>query len=292
VYGLEVDGYTPSSPQDQRARADWIAPDYFAVTGIPLLQGREFSRDDTGTSPKVAIINETMAKHYFGDRPGLGRHFTFNKNRYEIVGIARNAKDTDLRQVTPRVVYFALLQGGGGPNAVALRVAGIAPSAIAAPVRAAVREVDPRLTAGEIVTMSTRMHRTLIREHLLADLAGFFSGLTLLLAAIGVYGTLAYTAARRTKEIGIRLALGSGRAAVVWIVLHGIVARLLIGLAIGMAGIFLAGRLVGSILFGTGPMDPMTLTTAIATLTVVSLAAGYLPALRASRLDPVTVLRK
>ena len=292
VYGLQVDGYTPQSPQDQRARADWVGPNYFGVTGIPLIEGREFSLSDSSTSQKVAIINQTMARHYFGDRPALGRSFTFNKNRYEIVGIARNAKDTDLRQVTPRVVYFALLQGGGGPNALALRVAGVAPAALTAPVRAAIREVDPRLTAGEILTMSTRMHRTLIGEHLLADLAGFFSGLTLLLAAIGVYGTLAYTAARRTKEIGIRLALGSRRAAVVWIVLRAIVLRLAVGLLLGLAGIFVTGRLIASILYGLGPMDPATIALASLTLVLVSLAAGYLPAFRASRLDPVAVLRE
>jgi predicted permease len=292
VYGLEVDGYTPQSAQDQRARADWVGPNYFSVTGIPLTEGRDFSFSDDGASPKVAIINQTMARHYFGDRPALGRYFTFNKNRYEIVGIARNAKDTDLRQVTPRVVYFPVLQGGGGPNALVLRLAGIPSSTVSAPVRAAIREVDPRLSAREIVTMSTRMHRTLIREHLLADLAGFFSGLTLLLAAIGVYGTLAYSAARRTKEIGIRLALGSRRAAVVWIVLRGIVVRLAIGLAIGLVGAILAGRLIASMLFGMGPADPVTLGVATITLTVVSLAAGYLPACRASRLDPVAVLRE
>ena len=292
VYGLQVDGYTPQSPQDQRARADWVGPNYFAVTGIPLIEGREFSLSDSSTSQKVAIINQTMARHYFGDRPALGRSFTFNKNRYEIVGIARNAKETDLRQVTPRVVYFALLQGGGGPNALALRVAGVAPAALTAPVRAAIREVDPRLSAGEILTMSTRMHRTLIGEHLLADLAGFFSGLTLLLAAIGVYGTLAYTAARRSKEIGIRLALGSRRAAVVWIVLRAIVLRLAVGLLLGLAGIFVTGRLIASILYGLGPMDPATIVLASLTLILVSLAAGYLPAFRASRLDPVAVLRE
>jgi predicted permease len=292
VYGLEVDGYTPRTPQDQRARADWVGPNYFAVTGIPLVIGRDFATTDNGSSQKVAIINETMARHYFGDRPALGRQFTFNKNRYEIVGIARNAKETDLRAVTPRVVYFPLLQGGGGPNALALRVAGLTPAALTAPIRAAVRDVDPRLTAVEIVTMSTRMHRTLIREHLLADLAGFFSALTLLLAAIGVYGTLAYTAARRTKEIGIRLALGSGRAAVMWMVLRAIVVRLAIGLVIGLSGIFATGRLIASLLFNVGPMDPVTLTLAMTTLTLVALAAGFLPALRASRLDPVAVLRQ
>ena len=291
VYGLQIDGYTPQSPQDQRARADWVGPNYFGVTGIPLIEGREFSMSDSSTSQKVAIINQTMARHYFGDRPALGRSFTFNKNRYEIVGIARNAKDTDLRQVTPRVVYFALLQGGGA-NALALRVAGVAPAALTAPVRAAIREVDPRLTPGEILTMSTRMHRTLIGEHLLADLAGFFSGLTLLLAAIGVYGTLSYTAARRTKEIGIRLALGSRRAAVVWIVLRAIVLRLAVGLLLGLAGIFVTGRLIVSILYGLGPMDPATIAFASLTLILVSLAAGYLPAFRASRLDPVAVLRE
>ena len=292
VYGLEIEGYTPQSPQDQRARADWVGPNYFVVTGIPLVEGRDFSLSDSNTSQRVAIINQTMAQHYFGARPALGRSFTFNKQRYEIIGIARNAKDTDLRQVTPRVVYFALLQGGGGPNVLALRVAGVAPSTLTAPVRAAIREVDPRLTAGEIVTMSARMHRTLIQEHLLADLAGLFGGLTLVLAAIGVYGTLAYSAARRSKEIGIRLALGSRRAAVVWMVLRAIVVRLAIGLLLGLAGVVAAGRLIESMLFGLGPTDPATLALASTILILVALTAGYLPAFRASRLDPIAVLRE
>jgi predicted permease len=292
VNGLEVDGFTPQTPQDQRARADWVGPSYFATVGIPIMSGRDFTFADDTSGPRVAVVNQTMARHYFRDGAALGRRFTFNKNHYEIVGIARDAKYTDLRDAVPRMIYFPLLQGGAGPNGWVLRAPGVAPSALAGAVRAAIRDVDPRLSAGDITTLSARLRRTLIREHLLSDLAGFFAGLTLLLASIGVYGTLAYTAAMRTKEIGIRLALGSRRAAVIWIVLRAIVVRVAIGLVLGFAGIVATGRLVASMLFGLTPTDPVTIGLSALTLIAVALLAGYLPALRASRLDPASVLRE
>jgi ABC-type lipoprotein release transport system permease subunit len=189
------------------------------------------------------------------------------------------------------MAYFAVLQGGAGLTALELRTATGDPSAIAPAVRAAIREVDPRLSVAEITTLSTLIDRALNREHLVADLAGFFSGLALLLVSIGLYGTLAYTAARRSKEIGIRLALGARRVAVIWLVLRAAVVRLGIGLLLGVAGVLASGRLVAFLLFGLRPNDPATITIAAMVLISVALVASFLPAFRASRMDPAAVLR-
>jgi len=292
VNGLKIEGYAPRDAQDARARADWVGPDYFRTVGIRLLSGREFTLGDTTDAQKVAVVNETMARHYFGDGTAVGRRFTFNKAEYEIVGVARDAKYTDLREPPPRVIYFALLQTAGGVGVLEIRSSALDPLALAEPVRAAIREVDPHLAADEIATPSARMGRKLAREHMVADLATVFSGLTLLLVSIGVYGTLAYSAARRTREIGVRLALGSRRAAVVWIMMRDIVVRLAVGVVVGAIGVFAAGRLVSALLFGLRPDDVPTIAIAVTILGLVAFVAGAVPTIRASRLDPARVLRE
>jgi predicted permease len=291
VNGLQIDGYAPRDAQDARARADWVGPDYFRTVGIRLLSGREFTLSDTADAQKVAVVNETWARHYFGGQTAVGRRFTFNKTEYQIVGVARDAKYTDLREPPPRVIYFALLQTTGGVGVLEIRSAGD-PLGLAEPVRAAIREVDPHLAADEISTPSARLDRKLAREHMVADLATVFSALTLLLVSIGVYGTLAYSAARRMREIGVRLALGSRRVAVVWIMMRDVVVRLAVGVIAGAAGVFAAGRLVGSLLFGLQPDDGPTLVIAITILGLVAFVAGVVPTVRASRLDPARVLRE
>ena len=152
--------------------------------------------------------------------------------------------------------------------------------------------MDPRLSAGETLTLAERVDRKLGREHLVASLSTFFGALTLLLVSVGIYGTLAYVVGQRTKEIGMRLALGAKRVVVLWLVLREIVVILAIGTAAGAAGAVGAGRFVRSLLFGLEPADAVTLATAAAILATVALAAGFLPAFRASRLDPAEVLRE
>jgi predicted permease len=292
VYGLQVDGYVPRDPQDQRARADWVGPDFFRTVGIPLSSGRDFTLADTDSAPKVAIVNETMARHYFGNGAALGRRFTFNKNQYEIIAVASDGKYTNLREATPRVVYFPVLQMGAGFNVLEIRTSVRDSLALVPAVRSAIRDVDPRLSAGEAMTLSQRLDRTLNREHLVADLSGFFSGLTLLLASIGIYGTLTYAAAMRTREIGVRLALGSGRGAVIWIMMRDVVVRLGLGLVLGAIGVLAGGHLVESMLFGLRPNDGLTIAIAVLILSIVALLAGSVPTFRASRLDPARVLRE
>jgi predicted permease len=292
VYGLQFDGYPPRDPQDHRARADWVGPDYFRTVGIPLVAGRDFTLADTATAQRVAVVNQTMARHFFRDSAAVGRRFTFNKHEHEIVGVVKDAKYTSLREATPRMVYFPTIQTGTGFNVLEIRTSLQDPVTVVAAVRSAIREVDPRLSAVAVMTLSERLDRNLIREHVVTDLAGFFSGLTLVLVSIGVYGTLAYGAAQRTREIGVRLALGSRRGAVIWILMREVVVRLGLGLVLGTIGVVMVGRLVGSMLFGLGPNDVPTIAMAVLLLSFVALFAGYIPTFRASRLDPASILRE
>jgi predicted permease len=290
VYGLEVEGHTPQSEQDRRARADYVGPDYFRTAGIALVAGREFTWADRATSPRVAIVNQTMARFYFGDEAVVGRRFRFNKNEFQIVGVVNDAKYNDLREAaTPRYLYFAALQAGPGIRTLEIRTAtSAAPSAGA--LQALVREVDPRLTVVDVETMSERIGRKTGLEWMVASLAGFFGVLTLLLASTGIYGTLAYSTGLRTKEVALRLALGSRRSAVVWLVTRHALIQLTVGVLVGLIGVVAAGRLLVSLLFGVPPGDPLTIGFAVVVMAAVALLAVSIPAIRAARLNPASVL--
>jgi predicted permease len=287
---IEIDGYTPANREDQQAHADWVGPDHFRTLRIPLLAGREFSASDTATSPKVAVVNETLERHYFGSGPAVGRQFRWGHGAIEIVGIVKDSKYRDLRETTQRVVYFPLLQGQNEWGTLEVRTVG-SPLAMAGAIRKAIGEVDPRLHIGEIISMAGRVDRKVATERLLAELSGFYSGVTLLLVSVGVYGTLAYSVARRTNEIGIRMALGAQRIAVLSMVLRDIVRLLAPGVVIGVAAVLAGGRLIAALLFGLKATDGGTIAVAAAVLFAVALAAAYIPARRASRVDPLTALR-
>jgi predicted permease len=290
IYGLEVEGYTPQSDQDRRARADYVGPGYFRTAGISLIAGREFTWADQPMSPRVAIINQTMARFYFGEDAVVGRRFRFNKNDYQVVGVVNDAKYNDLRETTaPRYVYFAALQTGPGVRSLEIRMTTSAVPAVGT-LRAVLRDVDPHLSIGDVETMSERIGRKTGREWMVASLAGFFGILTLLLASTGIYGTLAYTAGLRTREIGLRLALGSRRTAVVWLVTRHALAQLAVGIALGIVGVIAAGRLLVSLLFGVPSGDPLTIVISVGLLVIVALLAVSIPAVRAARLNPASVL--
>jgi predicted lysophospholipase L1 biosynthesis ABC-type transport system permease subunit len=216
--------------------------------------------------------------------------FEFNKDRYEIVGVAKDAKHQDLRESNVPFLYFAALQNNAGVHSLEIRTTG-SPLAIAGAVRDAVREVDAHLRVGEITTLEKRIDQKMAREFLVADIAGFFSGLTLLLVSIGIYGTLAYSVARRTNEIGIRMALGARSASVLRVVLRDVLFALALGLAAGVVAALAVSRAVASMLFGLKPTDPSTIALAALLLSLATLVAAYVPARRASRVDPATSLR-
>jgi predicted permease len=285
---VQVEG----SPTRDRVSADWVGPDYFRTAGIALIAGRDFSATDGEHAPKVMIVNQRMARRYFDDGQALGRHVIFNKDAYEIVGIARDAKYGDLRESTPPLVYFSTLQTHSGINTLEVRTAGADPLVLGATIRSLIHDVDPHLSAGAVMTLNERIDRRLGAEHLVADLTGFFGLLTLAVLSIGIYGVLAYSVAQRTKEIGVRLALGARRSHIVWMVLRQIVGVVALGAIAGSVGVLAAGRLVKPLLFGVTPADPWTIGCASVLLLGIAVLAGGLPARAAARLDPATVLRE
>jgi putative ABC transport system permease protein len=290
VRGFRFEGFAGPTGEDERAGASWVSPRYFETLQIPLLDGRAFLLRDNASSVPVAIVNRTMARRYTGTDHAVGRRFVFNGKSYEVVGVVKDTKHGDLRKPTRSFVYFAAMQGGSEVNALELRTS-VSPSAVAAEVRRVVRDVDPRLRAVETATLAQIIDQKLAREVLAADLAGFFAGLTLLLVVVGVYGNVAYSVARRTKEIGIRIALGAGWRNITGVVLQHLVIAVSAGLIVGTAVAMAAGRLFAFLLFGVAAADVEAIGGAGLIMGLAALVAGYLPIRRAWRLDPTTALR-
>jgi predicted permease len=275
-----------------RLGADWVGPGYIHTAGMTLVAGRDFSLADDDHAERVVVVNETMARRYFGPDPALGRRVTFNNDEYTIVGVVKDAKYADLREVTQAFLYFPTLQTQSGMNTLEVRTADDAPATIAATIGPLVHEIDPHLTAGPPATLADRIDRRIGAEHVVADLAGVFGMLTLALLSVGIYGTLSYASALRTREIGLRLALGAPRAGIVWIILKQIVVLVTAGEVIGTAGVLVVARLVKPLLFGIAPTDPWTIVGASMLLVAMAAPAAGLPARAAARLDPAAVLRE
>jgi predicted permease len=288
VSGLRFDGYAAIG--DGRARANWVGPKYFETSGIPLVEGRDFAMADNSTAQTVAIVNQTLARQYFGNRPAVGQHFEFARHRYEIVGVAKDAKYVDLRESSVPFVYFAALQNNSEITSLELHTTD-SPLAIAGAVRATLRKADPHLRIAEISTLKKRVDQKLTREFLVADTAGFFACLTLLLVFVGIYGTLAYTVARRTNEIGVRMALGARSDDVLRLVLGQGMALALGGMALGVPVTLALTRFLVSLLYGVKPADALTFVAVTLILTTATLLASYIPARRATTVDPMVALR-
>src|SRR5476651_784805 len=273
-----------------------LASNFFAAMELPLVLGRGFTDQDTAVAPKVAVVNQALVRQYFGRENPIGRQITYatgslSTTAVEVVGVAGDAKYTDLRTPVPPTLYLPALQQIGGEANFSLRVDGSA-AAIFPAIRAAVREIDPSLPVQNLRTQDEQIDRLNGQELLFARLSGFFGLLALALACVGLYGLLSYAVLRRTGEIGLRMALG----ALPWHVLRmmlgeslGIVA---LGIAAGFAAAAMLSRLVASMLFGLSPIDPITYGTVAAILTGVALLASYLPARRASLLEPTEALRE
>jgi predicted permease len=273
---------------------DVVAPGFFATMGQPLVVGREFTVKDVAGSPKVAIVNETMAKYFFGtDNPvghriGWGRSSTTD---IEIVGVVKDSKTSTLRQDARRFVYAPYMQEDElGSMTFYVRARGNAAS-VGASVRQVAQRVDPNLPIYEMKTMTTVMDDSLFIERMVAALSVAFGALATLLAAIGLYGVMSYSVARRTREIGIRMALGAERGSVLWLVLKEVALMVAIGVAVGLQLAIALSRVVQAQLFALSAHDPVALAGAAALLAAVALVAGYLPARRATRIDPMLALR-
>jgi predicted permease len=269
-----------------------ISPNFFDVLDIPILMGRGFTERDAQTAPKVVIINETAAKKYFPNENPLGQHFGSSPEttgQLEIVGVLRDAKYDSVREAAPPTMYVPYTQTRLGSAVFAVRTAGT-PAAATSAIREAVRQADPNLPMIDVSTQIEQVERRFLQEKLFAQAYTLFGGLALLLACVGLFGLMSYNVARRTNEIGIRMALGAQRQDVLRMVMRESMILVAVGVAIGLAVAFGASRYIATLLFGLPPNDTMTMIMAIVVMVVVSAAAGYLPARRASRVDPMVAL--
>jgi len=241
--------------------------------------------------PKVIIVNDSLARYFFGDENPLGKRISAGPFKdLEIVGVVGNAKLETLKETMSRTVYYAQPEAQIGRQRLCVRAEGDAGALIAA-IRYEVRRLDPNLPVFNVKTFADQINESISRERLIAMLSGFFGLFALLLAALGLYGVMAYAVARRTREIGVRMALGAQVGNVLWLVLRETLLLVSIGIAIGLPVALAATWLIKGLLFGLNANDPLTIALAVFVMLAIAALAGYLPARRAASVDPMMALR-
>jgi predicted permease len=294
---LAVQGYEAKENENTGAQTIFVGPDYPHSLGMPLLLGREISLQDTAGAAKVAMVNEAFVRHFFPNQNAVGHRFGFGDDKssgdYEIIGVLKDAQfeSADEKKVQ-ETVFPALLQEQSQFSLsaeVEVRTVGD-PSAAAAAIRASVAQEDSKLPITGVQTLHEQVDATFKQQKLAARLVSFFGALALLLACVGLYGVVAQGVARRTNEIGVRMALGAQRGNILWMVLRDTLALLLFGLAIGIPAAFGASHFISSQLYGIRSTDVFSFSLGVAVLAAVTVIAGYLPARRASKVDPIVAL--
>jgi predicted permease len=269
-----------------------VSPTFFDTMEIPLLTGRGFTARDDEKAPKVVVINDTAARKYFPGENPIGRRFGSSieeSGQQEIVGVLRDVKYNSVRDTAPPTMYVPFRQARTGGMIVEVRTAGDPVSTMGG-IRDAVRRIDPNLPLMDMSTQMEQIERRFLQEKVFAQAYALFGGLAVLLAAIGLFGLMSYSVARRTNEIGIRMALGARRQDVLRLVMSESMVLVVAGVAIGLAIALVASRLVSTLLFGLAATDVVSIAVAVIVMLVVSSIAGYLPARRASRVDPMVAL--
>ena len=282
---------------DALAYFNYVSPGFFQTLRMPRLAGRNFNGGDSKTSLAVAIINETLARRFFPDLNPIGRTFRIDQVSgqpgppVEVIGIIKDSKYSSVRESTLPTVFFPVTQAPAYAEAETfeLRTA-IPPSALVGPVQAAVASVNKQIPL-DFHTLAEQVKDSMVQERMLALLSGFFGALALLLAMIGLYGTLNYLVTQRQTEFGIRLALGAPRGSILRLVMRDLALVLAAGVVVGICISLAATRLLQQMLFELGPRDAVTMIGAAAVLSAVALLAGYLPARRATKVDPMVALR-
>ena len=291
---ISAEGHPPTTAQNLHSIGLRISPGFFATMGTPVLAGRDFDDRDATNSPKVAIVNEAFVRRFFGgDENVLGKHFGEDGPKStldnEIVAVVKDTKYESLRETASPIFYRPMRQSAADDGVVFSVRSSIDLTALLTTVRDAVHQFDPNVT--RITRFSTLIDASLASERMVAQLSAAFGALALLVACIGIYGILAYRVARRTREIGVRIALGASRGGVQWMIVRESLTLLAIGIAIGIPIALALSRYVKSLFFGLTPADPWTIGVALALLALVSGFAAFLPARRAARIHPMSALR-
>jgi predicted permease len=288
---IEVPGYHAPPTEKPTAQFNGITPQFFATFGLPLLQGRDFNAQDSVGSPKVIIVSDSFARYFYGGENPLGKRISMGPVKdLEIVGVVGDAKLWNLKETMSRTVYYAQEQRHMGRQRLCVRAMGDA-SALVAAIRHEVRSLDPNLPVFNVKTFADQINESINRERLVALLSSFFGFFALLLAGLGLYGVMAYSVVRRTREIGIRMALGARAGNVLWLVLRETLLLALIGIAVGLPAALAVARLTKGLMFGLAANDPLTIALSMLLMIGIAALAGYLPAKRAGRVDPMIALR-
>ncbi|MBX5495687.1 MAG: ABC transporter permease, partial [Bryobacteraceae bacterium] len=293
---MSVEGYRHQDGEDMQAFMNAVSPGYWKTMGVPLLEGRDFDHRDEGNEITVAIVNRKFATHFFGQRSAVGRRLGFGtgpgtKLTIEIIGVVEDSLYEGPREGVRRQVFVPNFQSKFPASATFYARTNLPSETMFGALRAQIAKIDPAMPVYEMKTLENQLDETLRTERFIAALSAAFGGLATLLAAMGLYGVMAFVVAGRTKEIGVRMALGAQQSSVVWLVMREVLLLLAGGLVIGIPAAYLVSRYVSSQLFNVQPADPLSASAAVAILTLVALGAGFLPAKRASGIDPMQALR-
>ena len=294
--GVVIPGLVPRSGVDNDVHVNYVSPGYFETFGVPVTLGRAFAAADDARAPKVALMNAAAARLYFGARPVLGTPLGFEPaddppRSYRLVGVTGDSRHLSVRDPAPRFVYLPINQVPDFPSRLTLAVrTRVALPAVGERVRREIERVGGDILVSDVETVAQQVDRALLRERLTSTLSVAFAALGLLLAALGLYGVAASAVIARTPEIGIRMALGSTPGAVQWLMLRQALTIGVAGVAIGLPVSMGVAVAIRHLLYGVAPTDPLIVATCVAILFAVTALAGYLPAHRASRIDPVRAL--
>jgi predicted permease len=293
---LSIEGYTPAPHEQLRTNEDIVTDRYFDTVGLHLLDGRGFAPEDRVPGAKTSVINATMAKRFFPGRSAIGRRWDYGgsigKDSRVIVGVVEDARYVNVKAAPPNMIYtLSDVAPDEAMNDLQVRTAGPPERAVQS-VREALARLEPRLPVVDVAPLNDRLTRGVTQDRMVAGLTSIFGALALLLAGLGLYGTISYGISRRVAELGLRMALGADRGKVLWMVLREALTLVAVGAAAGIPLVLVAGRSIASLLVGVQPADPLAFLIGAAMLLLVASVAAYLPAYRASRIEPMTALSR
>ncbi len=293
---VSVEGYTFKPTEAPDPHMNFVSTDHFKTMQIPLVSGRDFRPNDEDGAPKVVIVNQTFVKKYFRDGIAVGKHIGMGSNPgtkldWEIVGVAKDTRYENLKTEVPDEVYEPYRQMGFSLGMFVYVRTARDPEQVFSAIRSSVHQMDPNLPVSGMKTLEAQEEESLVTERLVSSLSSAFGFLATLLAAIGLYGVMAYMVAQRTREIGVRMALGAAQRDVVWLVMREVLLLAGIGILVGLPAAWGLARFVKSELYGIAPTDPWIMAFATVGIAAVAMLSGYLPARRATRIDPMLALR-